>query len=101
MEAGTTLEMTPTLSKDLDRRIHVEKLVTNDDSSIRFHLRHTTNGGKLEADLPQSKFLTDPSHRIKTMYSTIYKMAINTKDPNKRKKIYHLRVNKYTSCYLY
>ena len=89
------------LSKDSDRRIYVEYLVSDDDSFIRSHLCYTTNGGNLEADVPQPKFLADPSHRIKIMCSPIYKMVINTKDLNKCKKIDFLRLKKYTTYYLY
>ena len=46
----------------------------------------------MEADVPQSKYLTNPSHQIKTICSPIYKMAINTKDPNRCNKIDFLQV---------
>ena len=64
MEVGASLEMITKLSKDLDRRIQVEHLVSDDDSFIRSHLCHTTNGGKMKADVHQPKFLANPSHRI-------------------------------------
>ena len=101
MEAGVALEMVKKLCEDYDGRLYTEYIVSDDDSSMRSHLRHIDDGGKLPPNVPQPTFLADPSHRIKTMCSPIYKMITNTKDPSKCKKIDFLRVKKYISCYIY
>ena len=101
MEAGVALEMVTNLWKDYNGRLFIEYLVSDDDSSMRSHLRNVENDGKLPIDIPEPIFLADPSHRIKTMCTPIYKMITSTKDPKKCKKIDFLRVKKYTSCYIY
>ena len=101
MEAGVALEMVTAFTNESGGRLFIECLVSDDDSSLRKHLRHTENGGKLAAHVRELSFLADPSHRIKTMCSPIYKMITDTKDPSKCKKIDFLRVKKYTSCYIY
>ena len=93
--------MVTDFSNESGGRLFIEYLVSDDDSSLRSHLRHAENGGKLAANVPELSFLADPSHRIKTMCSPIYKMITNTKDPSKCKKIDFFRVKKYTSCYIY
>ena len=87
MEAGVALEMVKKLFKDNEGRLFIAYIISDDDSSMRSHLRHIDDGGKLPPNVPQPTFLADPSHRIKTMYSPIYKMITDTKDPNKCKKI--------------
>ena len=87
MEAGVALEMVTNFSNESGGRLFIEYLVSDDDSSLRSHLRHAENGGKLAANVPELSFLADPSHRIKTMCSPIYKMITDTKDPSKCKKI--------------
>ena len=87
MEAGVALEMVTNMYNDSDNRLYIEFLVSDNDSSMRSHLRHIENGGKLPANVPEPTFLADPSHRIRTMCSPIYKMITNTKDPRKCKKI--------------
>ena len=87
MEAGVALEMVTEMCQNTDGRLYIELLVSDDDSSMRSHLRHFENDGKLPANVPEPSFLADPSHRIKTMCSPIYKMITGTKDPRKCKKI--------------
>ena len=87
MESGVALGMVKKLFEDYEGRLFIEYIVSDDDSSMRSHLRHIDDGGKLPPNVPQPTFLADPSHRIKTMCSPIYKMITDTKDPSKCKKI--------------
>ena len=92
MEDGATLETVINLWNDSDDCLFIEYLVSDDNSSMRSHLKHIENGGKLLAGVPKPSFLADRSHRIKPMCSPVYKMISNTKDPNRCKKFDFLRV---------
>ena len=76
----------------------------DDDTITRSHIKEDL-GPKTRGCLPKNlagiKIVADPSHRIKTMCSPIYKMISDTKDPSKCKKIDSLRVKKYISYYIY
>lgn len=87
MEAGVSLETATNLWNYYNGCLFIEYLVSDDDSSMTSHLRNVNDDGKLPNDIPVPKFIADPSHRIKTMCSLIYKMITSTKDPKKCKKI--------------
>ena len=67
MEAGGALEMVTKMCENTDDRLHTKLLVSDDDSSMRSHLRHVENNGKLQTNVPEPGFLADPSHIIKTL----------------------------------
>ena len=66
MEATAALDLVKQLHA---LGIHLEFIVSDDDSTMRAHLHHidTYKGGKLPLSVPQPIFLCDPSHRIKVM----------------------------------
>ena len=49
MESGVALEMVTNLYNESDNHLFIEYLVSDDESSMRSHLRHIENGGKLAA----------------------------------------------------
>ena len=74
--------------------------MTDDDSTMRSHLRNIINGGKLPDDIIQPNFLADPSHRVKVMCKAIFAMVSDTKDPDKCKTVDATRIKRYTSYYI-
>ena len=101
MEAAVALELCIQLH-DGEYDVYVEKIVSDDDSTMRAHLRHVSQGGKLPDRIPPPIFLADPSHRIKVMAKPLFKMAKSeSKDPERCKKIDALRLKKYIGCWIY
>ena len=97
MEAAVALELCIQLH-DGDYEVFVEKIVSNDDSTMRAHLCHD---GKLLPRIDAPTFLADPSHRIKVMAQPLFKLAKGeSKDPEKCKKIDALRLKKYIGCWI-
>lgn len=101
MEAGVALKLCIDLN-DYKYEIYLEFIVSEDDSTMRSHLRYESDGGTLSAHIPPPRFLTDPSHQIKVMAKPIFKMAKSeSKNPEKCKKIDTLRLKKYCGCWIY
>ena len=92
MEAAVALEICIDLY-DGDYAIFIKKIVSDDDSTLRSHLVHEEQGGKLPLRIPPPEFLADPSHRIKVMSGPIFSLAKSEgKNPAKCKKIDTLRI---------
>ena len=101
MEAAVAMDLIVAVHDKMDSRVYCETLVLDDDSTMRSHLQHSENGGKLDNSIPQPDFLADPSHRIKVMAAPIFKLVKDTKNPHECKKIDAMRVKKYIGCYIY
>jgi len=101
MEAAVAMDLIVAVHDKMDSRVYCETLVSDDDSTMRSHLQHSENGGKLDNSIPQPDFLADPSHRIKVMAAPIFKLVKDTKNPHECKKIDAMRVKKYIGCYIY
>ena len=103
MESQVALELTIKVFNESNGRVYIEKIVSDDDSSMRAHLQNQSNDdkGKLPEEIPEPIFKADPSHRIKVMSGPIFKMVTKTKDPSKCKQVDALRVKKYTGCSIY
>ena len=86
MESRVDCYMVSDLWKESDGCLFIDYLVSDNNNSLRSHLKHTGNGIKFPEGVPKPNFLADPSHRIKTIYSPIHKIITNTKDPSKYKK---------------
>ena len=93
MEATAALKLILSLHS---HAISVEFLVSDDDSTMRAHLRHIgMDKGKLPLDVPAPTFLCDPSHRIKVMVKDIFGLALMSKTKSECEKIDALRIKKY------
>ena len=99
MEATAALDLVVELAA---MGVGVEFIVSDDDSTMRAHLKHigTHTGGKLPLDVPQPTFLCDPSHRVKVMVKEIFKLALASKKQSECEKIDALRLKKYVGCYI-
>ena len=100
MESSLALKLTNEIYEQSRGTVHLGSIVTDDDSTLRSQLQNQVNGGKLIDQIPQPKFLADPSHRIKVMIAPIFKLVSNTKDPSKCKNLDALRLKKYIGCYI-
>ena len=86
MEATAALELVIELAAV---GVGVEFIVSDDDSTMRAHLKHigTHAGAKLPLDIPQPTFLCDPSHQVKVMVKEIFKLALASKKISECEKI--------------
>jgi len=80
MEAGVALKLCIDLN-DYKYEIYLEFIVSEDDSSMRSHLRYESDGDTLSAHIPPPRFLTDPSHQIKVMAKPIDEMTKKSRAP--------------------
>jgi hypothetical protein len=96
------LELCIDLHENSGFDIYIESVFSDDDSTIRTHLQHAENDGKLPDHIPTPKFLADPSHRVKVMSSPFFKMAQGEKkDPMLCKKIKAIQLKNYIGCWIY
>ena len=100
MEAGLAFNLILKIDKMFEGLVYVKEIVTDDDSTMRAHLKNTTKGGKLPDSIIQPIFLADPSHRIKVMCKPIFGMVTGTKDPDKCKIVDATRIKRYASYYI-
>ena len=70
-------------------RIYIEHLVTDDDTTIRSLLSHSSESskGKLPDNIPTPIFFADPGHRVKVMSKPIFSRIKHNKDQMSCKKI--------------
>ena len=98
MEATAALELILDLHS---KRVGVEFIVSDDDSTMRAHLRHIgSDKGKLPLDVAEPTFLCDPSHRIKVMVKDMFALALMSKTKSECEKIDALRIKKYLGCWV-
>ena len=100
MESSLALDLISDTYRKFGGNVFIEKVVSDDDSTMRSHCKNEKNGGKLVDTIPEPEFLADPSHRIKVMVKPIFKLCPSppVKDPGRCKTIDCLRLKKYTGC---
>jgi len=81
MEAAVAMDLIVAVHDKTDGRVYCEVLVSDDDSTMRSHLQHSDNGGKLDNSIPQPNFLADPSHRIKVMATPLDEFVRRARAP--------------------
>ena len=97
METSAALETVLELHK---KGVSVEFIVSDNDSTMRAHLKHEGTGknAKLPKEVHQPIFLCDPSHRLKVMVKDVFALAIMGDSKSECKKIDALRLKKYFGC---
>ena len=100
MESGLALKLLREIKDTFEGLVTVGDIVTDSDSMMRSHCRHTINNGELPDNAPELIFLADPSYRVKVVRKPIFAMVSNTKDPDKCKNIDSVRVKRYTTYYI-
>ena len=58
------------------KKASIGEIVTDDDKTIRANIKHTGGKAKLPAEIPEPRFLADPTHRIKVMVRNIFSKAV-------------------------
>ena len=97
MESALALILVIAIYEEFNGLVFIENIVTDDDSTMRSHIKNIKNGGgKLPDYIPQPIFLADPSHRIKVMCAQIFVMISDTRDPDKCKHNNATRIKRYT-----
>ena len=99
MEASAALEL---LLQLYALGVEIEFIVSDDDSTMRAHLKHigAHQKGKLPLHIPEPFFLCDPSHRIKVMVKDIFGLALASNSKSECQKIDALRLKKYLGCWI-
>ena len=62
MEAAVALDLCQDICDSSNGRVFIETIVSDNNSTMRSHIQHATNGGKLKDYIPEPDFKTDPSH---------------------------------------
>ena len=88
MEASAILKMVE--DAFLNRFFVIDIIVSDDDSTMRAVLKHTSkcaqgqvlksSKGKLHEDIPELSFLTDPSHCVKEVAKHIFSIVNESRD---------------------
>ena len=96
MESKLALSMVTEICRETNGAANVGKLVTDDDSTMRANNKHKINNnkGKLDENIPEPTFLSDPGHRVKVMVKKLFARVSKNKDPNKIKNIDALPIKK-------
>ena len=99
MEASAAFDMVLQLH---DLGIGIEYIISDDDSTMRAHLKHigTEKNAKLPLHIHEPSFLCDPSHRIKVMVKDIFALALQSKAKSNAEKIDAMRLKKYCGCWI-
>ena len=100
MEAGLAFDLVIKIHEMFKGLVYVKEIITDNDSTMRSHLKNIMNGGKLPDTIIQPIFLADPSHQIKVMCKPVFAMISKTKDPDKCKSVNATRIKRYTSYYI-
>ena len=78
MEAAVALDLCQDICDSSNSRVFIETIVSDNNSTMRSHIQHATNGGKLKDYIPEPDFKADPSHRIKVMAGPIFGLVKDT-----------------------
>ena len=82
MESYCCLKGAVEINQQMNGTVHFSPIVGDDDSSMRKLVKHPNvsqrgknHGGDLPENIAEPKFLSDPSHRIKTICGSIWSLA--------------------------
>ena len=98
MEAEGALSLVLQLDRQSDSKLFIEKMVTDDDASIRAIVAHAKNPkskGRLPLHIPEPRFLADPSHRTRVVARAIFALATLNLDQSECRTIDAMRFKRY------
>jgi len=97
MEADAALTLYKDIYNKSGKRIHLQAVVADDDSSMRALLKHRCNNpkGRLPEDMNEPDWLADPSHRTKVVAKPIYHLASLSNKISICTKLDAMRIKKY------
>ena len=62
MDAGLVFDLVIKIHEMFKGLVYIKEIITDDDSTMRSHLKDIINRGKLPNSITQPIFLADPSH---------------------------------------
>ena len=86
--------------KETNEHVIIQKIVTDDDTTMRCKCKNIRDGGKLPDAIHCPEFLADHGHRVKVKVRKVFAAFSKTKDITKIKYIDALRLKNYTACYI-
>ena len=97
MEVDATLSIYEEIYFDSKKKIALQYIISDDDSSMRVLLKHGCNypKGKSKLEMPEPKWLADSSHRTRFVAKPIFSLATSPKSISSCTKVHAIRVNKY------
>ena len=77
MEADSALHLVQKIHRDTNKKVFIERIVADDDLSMHAILNHASDNkkGKLPQEIPQPRWLADPTHRIKVVAKAMFILA--------------------------
>ena len=100
MESKLAVRMIHDTWNKSGKKVTIGTIVADDDSTLKANTKNKNNGGLVSDEIEIPNFLADPSHRIKCIIRSVYKLVKKNKDPNSIKTIDAMRLKKYLSCYI-
>jgi hypothetical protein len=100
MESKLAVKMIHDTWNKSAKKVTIGTIIADDDSTLKANTKNKKNGGLVNDEVETPNFLADPSHRIKCIIRSVYKLVKKNKDPNSIKTIDAMRLKKYLSCYI-
>ena len=103
MEADANIHLYKNMFYNSNKKLTLKTIVADDDSTTRALLLHmiTINKrGRLPIEIPESKWLTESSHRTKIIVKSIFNLANASKNIRSCTKIDAIRFKKYVGYIL-
>ena len=79
MESKLAVRMIHDTWNKSGKKVTIGTIVADDDSTLKANTKNKNNRGLLDDDIETPKFLADPSHRIKCIIRSVYKLVKKTK----------------------
>jgi len=84
METTVALEMCIDMNDTSAFEVYIDIIISDDAIMMHTHMQHGSGGGKLPDHIPTASFLDYPSHLIKVMVLSIFKLAVHKSNDPKR-----------------
>ena len=97
MESEAALELISDLFHSTNGRLFAEKLVGDDDSTMKVYCSHK---GGLDKNIPEPSWLADPSHRVKVMTKPLFALAYKRKSESPVTKSDAMRLKLYIAAFI-
>ena len=98
MESKLAVELIHKTWNNSSSKVSMGTILADDDSTLKANTNNKRHGGLVQDEVPRPDFVTDPSHKIKCIVRSVYKLV--QKNPNPIKTIDAMRFKKHLSCYI-
>ena len=100
MESKLVVKLIHEAWKKSSSMVSIGTNVADDDSTLKANTNNKRHRGLVQDEVLRPGFVTDPSHRIKCIARSEYKLVQKDKNPNSIKTIDAMRLKKYLSWYI-